>query len=404
MKILFVDNSFPMPDRASSEVRMYAIVSILASLGVTCSYHVRNTKGKERLYGETEVARHRTALQALGVQTFEKIGLESVLQRNQFDAVFFKYFYTAEKQARLVRIWQPSAKVIVDSVDLVYARLATKATASGSPEDQVAAQQTKERELATYAAADLVVTVSDDEERTLRTALPHTPTFVIPNIHQLPEVTGAKADSPTLVFVGTFTHEPNVDAVVYFAREVWPSILSRVPTAKCFVIGSKPPDIVQALADASLKVTGYVPDTFPYLNQSWLSIAPLRFGAGMKGKVGEAMAAGLAVVTTSFGAEGFGATEADGLYVADDALRFADITVRLLGDEANRVEAGQRARAFIARHYGIDAARARLTQLLALLPALRIQRTVSWRGARREFRRLRSAWDRIIGWRIGAVR
>ena len=136
---------------------------------------------------------------------------------------------------------------------------------------------------------------------------------------------------------------------------------------KLTIVGDAPPPAVQALAGDGVEVTGWVPETEPYLASHRISVAPLRFGAGMKGKVGEALAAGLPVVTTSIGAEGMvdGAPESSGLAVADDPQAFADAVVRLIRDDAEWTELAEAGRAHVARHYGHAPVAEALEQLLA---------------------------------------
>src|SRR5581483_10434832 len=96
--------------------------------------------------------------------------------------------------------------------------------------------------------------------------------------------------------------------MIYFTSAILPKIVDAVPDVKLRIVGNAPPEEIVRLASQHVEVVGYVPDTKPYLQKSVISVAPLRFGGGMKGKVGEAMSYGLGVVTTSFGAEGFGLT------------------------------------------------------------------------------------------------
>jgi hypothetical protein len=126
------------------------------------------------------------------------------------------------------------------------------------------------------------------------------------------------------MFVGEYDHAPNRDAVTWFAREIWPAVRARVPNARFDVIGNRPKPEILALAEQpGIEVLGYVPDTNPYLDRSAALVAPLRFGAGMKGKVTEALASALPVITTSIGAQGFGAVSGEHLRIADDPADFA---------------------------------------------------------------------------------
>ncbi len=370
MKILFVDSQYPMFDRASADVRMFAIVRLLREQMHDCHYFVSDIALAESRIGTEEVTRYRDALLRLGVTTIERTGFEQVLAAYNYDVVFFKYFYPAEARIPLVRIWQSQARIVVDSVDLVYARLLAKAEVSGLAADHQEAEGTRRRELTTYAAADLVLTVTEDEAKVLAHELPKPPIHVIPNIHEIPKQTRSETPVPSLLFIGTFTHEPNVDGVLWFVRAVWPLLRATHTDIRLSIVGGNPPPEILAIAHDGIEVAGYVPDTLPYLMECWASIAPLRFGAGMKGKVGEAMAAGLPVVATSFGAEGFGLTPGEHLLVADDPKAFADAVSTLLRDYALRLAIGGAGRAFIAARYSPIAVGRQLEALTARLAVI----------------------------------
>ena len=399
MNILFVDSQYPMPDRASADVRMFAIVSLLRRQGHDCDYFANDVGIAESRIGPAEISRYRAALMDIGVKTFERVGFENLLAKYHYDAIFFKYFYPAENRISQVRVWQPQARVVVDSVDLVYARLAAKAELSGLSTDRAEAEQTKVRELATYSAGDLVITVTEEEAKTLGDELQSVPVHVIPNIHEIPDTPRAETSFPSLLFIGTFTHEPNVDGVLWFVQEVWPLIRAAHPDTRLRIVGGNPPPPIQSLNGNGIEVMGYVPDTLPFLLEAWVSVAPLRFGAGMKGKVGEAMAAGLPVVTTSFGAEGFGLTPGAHLLVANAPVMFAEAVSKLIGDNELRRRLGGAGHAFIASHYSPDAVANQLVTFTKRLARIRPQRvTLPW--LRYGIRRL-SVWvEHNLLWRL----
>jgi glycosyltransferase involved in cell wall biosynthesis len=152
---------------------------------------------------------------------------------------------------------------------------------------------------------------------------PNTQIEVIPTIHELRD-SGKPLDQRTaLLFIGNLAHRPNDDAVLFFMREVYPQLRQRLPNIHLDIIGDNPSAAIAAFNSAAVRVRGYVPDVEPYLRDARVFIAPLRFGAGIKGKVGEAMAHGLPVVTTSIGAEGFGLTHLFDVMIADDPASFA---------------------------------------------------------------------------------
>src|SRR5258706_2407441 len=224
MNILFVASKFPMFDRASADLRMFYILKLVVSLGHRCSYYASNGKSQERDLGKSEIVRYITALERIGIEITHDVTFDAILERQRFDMIYFKYFYIAENWVGLVRLWQPAARVVIDSVDLVYRRLFLKAQLTSKAQDLFDAEETKKRELATYSAADAVITVTEEEADFLRNEDPKIKTFCVPNIHEVIDAKRELSVLPCVVFVGVFSHEPNVDAVLYFARDVWPKI------------------------------------------------------------------------------------------------------------------------------------------------------------------------------------
>jgi glycosyltransferase involved in cell wall biosynthesis len=130
--------------------------------------------------------------------------------------------------------------------------------------------------------------------------------------------------------------EPNIDAVIFFARDIWPSVQARFPDAVFEIVGRNPDSKVRGLASPSIKVSGTVPSIVPHVKDATVVVVPLRIGGGTRLKIFEAMAMGKAVVSTSIGAEGLDVTSGKNLILADDARTFADAVLLLLCDPAVR--------------------------------------------------------------------
>jgi glycosyltransferase involved in cell wall biosynthesis len=159
----------------------------------------------------------------------------------------------------------------------------------------------------------------------------------------------------TVLFAGNYTHPPNVDAALWLASAIMPRLRMEHAGARLILVGPHAPDAVRACAAEDVEVTGVVPSLGPYLARAAVVAAPVRIGGGMRMKVLHALAVGKPVVTTTRGAYGLhvGGEELP-LIVADDGERFAAETAALLADEPRRHALGERARAFIQRHYDAD--------------------------------------------------
>jgi glycosyltransferase involved in cell wall biosynthesis len=260
-----------------------------------------------------------------------------------YDVALFEFHHIASRYASLVRDHQPRAAVIVDSVDLHFARLKA-GTSLGVTSDRQAARMYRS-ELAAYRQADAVIVTSDPDARMLAGETGVPPVYWFPNavtVH--PRATLPRRHDA--LFVAHFHHAPNLDAVRWLANDIWPGVLRRHEDARLTVIGTYMPAEVSGLAKRpGIEVLGYVPDVQPYLHRAAIALAPLRYGAGMKGKVTDAMAAGVPVVTTAVGAQGLEVTSGEHLMLADETEAFVAAITDLFEDpdRARRIGlAGQR--------------------------------------------------------------
>jgi len=349
MKILTVSSDFPQPDQASGDLRFYTLLSLLARKHKLLFFAV-GKNGTAQPRNEASEWLERADI------TLGEIDLLHVLKNFKPDIVWFE-FYDEVRQDFLGLLQRhcPSARIVVDSVDVHFNRFEAKARLTGKPEDEAAAIEVKKRELAAYASADMVIAVSEDDKKLIYRELPGTHVEVIPNIHVMPTYPDQKKRRyGELVFVGAFKHDPNVDAMLYFCRNVMPLIAEDHPEIRLKIIGSNPPQAISELESPHIEVLGYVPETAPYLESAYISVAPLRYGGGMKGKVGEAMSYGLPVVTTTFGAEGFGLETGRDLLIGDSAETFASQVISLLNDANLHGRIALSGYEFIAKHYSVS--------------------------------------------------
>jgi glycosyltransferase involved in cell wall biosynthesis len=156
-----------------------------------------------------------------------------------------------------------------------------------------------------------------------------------------------------------------VDAILYFCREIFPLVLQRLPQMRLWVVGNAPPPEIVALASENVIVTGYALYLAPYLESALVSVAPLRFGSGMKGKIGEAMAWGIPVVTTTIGAEGMGLQDGVDALIADAPEDFAQRIIQLHEKPELWDSVAKNARKCVEREWSPDAVDRSLTEILA---------------------------------------
>jgi GT2 family glycosyltransferase len=364
-RVLIVDAYTPTPDQDSGSLRMVNLMRLLRTLGYHVSFLPDN-------YAHFE--KYTEALQALGVEALYHPYVADPgawLRENgpALDAIVLSRHYVASNYLGLARLYAPQARLIFDTVDLHYLREQRLATLEGSAELARQAAQTRRNELQLMRQSDVTLVVSPVEQELLSREVPGARIAVLSNVHEIYGCRRAYAERKDLVFVGGFQHPPNIDAVQWFVREVFPLVRSRNADIAFHIVGSKLTDEVAALAGDGVIVHGYVEDIAPFMDGCRLSVAPLRYGAGVKGKVNMAMSYGLPVVATSTAVEGMhvraGTAIADpDVLVADTPPDYASAILHAYGDEQLWNTLSKNGLANVTRHFSFEAARAALRGIL----------------------------------------
>ena len=399
MRVLIVSWELPTFDRTSGGLRLFTLMSLLVEGGAACDFLLAAPNRELRRYGDAEVDRYADEMGRVGVAV-RAATLPEVLRQHRYDAVVFEFYSGAEQLGHVVRALQPQAALVIDSVDLTYLRWAAMAEVTRKAEDLQRAQDVRRRELATYRRSDLVLTLTADESTELRRHIPGVAVFEVPNIHPMPEFARSEASQPTVLFIGSFTHEPNVDAVQWVASEIWPRVVAAHPSARLQIIGQRAPKDLLPAGSVGTELLGHVPSTAPYLASAWVSIAPLRFGAGMKGKVGEALAAGLPLVTTTFGAQGYRLESGQSAFVVDAPEDYAAALIELLASPDLRQRMGQAGRRVVAEHFSRESVAARIPSLLEAIRAAKPTRRPPLLALRRGLLRASEVWAKHVAWRL----
>ena len=217
-------------------------------------------------------------------------------------------------------------------------------------------QQLKNQEFQIFSKVDVILTPSHHEEQIIRENFPAKKVFTIPPYFydfplEIAKQGSAFAQREGILFLGGFGHSPNVDAVLWFVEEIFPRVKERLPGVTFTVAGSHPTQEILALEKEDLQVTGYVPDLGPLFAKSRVFVAPLRYGAGVKGKIITSMVEGLPVVTTTIGNEGLNLADGREAFIADDPEAFAAQTVELYTNQALWERMVANAHDFIQRNY-----------------------------------------------------
>jgi GT2 family glycosyltransferase/glycosyltransferase involved in cell wall biosynthesis len=361
-RALVIDACMLTPDQDSGSLRMQQVMDILTSLGCKVTFVADNLEYRKP---------YVQALQQQGVEVqFHPYASSLAMllgeRGGEFDLVLLSRHYIAARHMATVRAFAPRALIAFDTVDLHFLREERLADLDASRAARGAAAAKRAEELALIGRADVTLVVSDVERDLLADLAPQAKVIVLSNIHDRHEHGRPFAQRAGLLFVGGFRHPPNTDAVLWYANEILPRIRTGLPGVKSYIVGADPPATIRSLATDDLVIAGFVPDLTPYLEGCRVSISPLRYGAGVKGKVNQAMSFGLPVVATTPSIEGMHLTPGIDVLVGDDPQAFADAVVFAYQDQAlwERLAAGGRDN--VSRHFSREVAAAAIAELLML--------------------------------------
>ena len=353
-QVLVIDALVPRPDQDSGSLRLVNLMRLLREEGAHVVFLPAN---REHAGAYTE------ALQAAGIETWYAPGAPRApawLREHgpRFDSVLVSRHYVAREMLPLLRKHAPQARIVFDSVDLHFLRERREAELAGDRTLLRNAERTRRRELDVVARSDATLVVSAAERELLAREAPGARVEVLSNLHRVAGPGLPFAQRRDLVFVGGFRHPPNADAVPWFAREIFPRIRAALPDVRFHCIGGDVAGEIAALAaEPGIVVHGHVPDIDPYMDGCRVAVAPLRYGAGVKGKVNLSMAHGQPVVATPCAVEGMHLVDGEDVLVAGDADAFADAVLRLYRDEALWQRLATGGLANVAAHFSADAAR-----------------------------------------------
>ncbi len=326
--ILVIDSYVPLYDRESGCVRLLNILKLLLNLGYSVIFFPDNG------YPEQP---YTSVLQQLGIEviygTAQRYNLEEKLIKYLplIDGVWLCRPELCDKYMDLVRL-KTKAPIIYDTIDLHFLRLKRqKDYLDPSYQNTSWSWETYQKLELNYAnQAEATVVVTEDEKQVL-SSLGVKNVWVIPNIHEEISLSEKVAfdQRSGLVFIGSYNHPPNIDAVKWLCLEIMPLVWASRPDITVNLLGSNLKDEVKELASDKVIVTGYVPEVEPYFQKSRIFVAPLRFGAGMKGKIGQSLSLGLPTITTKIGAEGMGLIDHQDVLIADTAEEFAQAVIEL---------------------------------------------------------------------------
>ena len=365
-RMLVIDHLVPTYDQDAGSESTFNILKLLSELGHKVTFIGDNLISTQP---------YTTALQQNGIEVIYGPyvpSIEEYIKRHgrYFDVVILCRPHIAIKHMNSIKRNCDRAKIIYDTKDLVYIRESRRAEVENSEKVRKLAEESKKTEFYLAENTDMTWVVSPEEKKILLKENPRLNVEVLR--HVLPIIRQPKkpfSERKDLLYVGGFNHIPNVDGVIYFVKEIFPHVKERLPGVRLYIVGSNPPHEVSSLQSSDIIVTGFVKDMAPYFENCRVFVVPLRYGAGIKGKVIHSMMRGLPVVATPIGAEGIieEVEEGKDILVADTKEDFVEKVVSLYTDEKLWNVLSESPLHYVEKNYSYAASRIRLKEILEKL-------------------------------------
>ena len=263
-----------------------------------------------------------------------------------------------------IRKYAPSARILFDTVDLHFLREEREADLLTVSDSAEKAKLTRYKEIGVIKKSDAVILRSTYEQKMLKALIPDQKLFNVPIVRDLPQLSKMPwQDLSDIVFIGGFSHPPNLDAVKYFIVEVWPILRNNGFSGKFVVAGSHMPDEIKALATEDVIIRGFVPDLSDLFGKCRLSVAPLRYGAGMKGKVITSLSYGIPCVATKIAVEGTGLVHGRNIMVSKNEKDMAQMIQDLYFDQKLWVKLSEAGLEYCREVVSVEAVKTKLNHI-----------------------------------------
>ena len=331
--ILVIDIYPPCYDKESGSRRIWQLLEIFKQLNYHVIFMPDNGAKEEPYVGMLQEKGIEVIYTQSGYGTPIEQQLQELLPLVDIAWICRPQLY--EKYAPSIQEYD-RIKLVYDTVDLHYLRLQRAGQFSNSGNSIESMREwvrMQSRELQAAHEADLTIAIAETEKEILQEQQVGS-LAVVPNIHS-PYLGDSPsfADRKGLLFIGSYNHPPNVDGVLWLVREIMPLVWQQIPELTVTLLGNNPTPKIAALKDSRIIVTGYVPDVTSYFLEHRVFVAPLRYGAGMKGKIGQSLEYGLPIVSTAIGIEGMNLVDEQNVLTANRSDEFAKQIIKLYRNE-----------------------------------------------------------------------
>jgi GT2 family glycosyltransferase len=331
-RVLYLDLKTPSPYKDSGSVDVFNHMLLLREMNFQVTFIAVDNI--------SYIALDTPNLQRNGIEVLYYPYIKSVKEHlknmgDRYDLVIFSRVETAQRFISAVKAFCKKAKRLFISVDLHFLRLERIAILEKSNSIRIVAKKIKKQELDIMKRMDISTVISTYEydlllktKKTLKAKM-----RLLPYTRQIHKKIKSFDDRKNIVFLGGFSHKPNIDAVKFFVSEIMPHIRKFIPDLKFYIVGSEMTEEIKALKASDIVVQGFVQDLSSFLSTFKLSVAPLRVGAGIKGKIGTSLSIGLPVISTSIGVEGMGLKNKENVIIENKAKVFAEKLVSTYKDK-----------------------------------------------------------------------
>ena len=381
--LLIIGQTFPEPTTTAAGGRMLQLIEMFTSHGYGITF-ASSASSSEKSFN----------LNSIGVTTqqiaINDSSFDDFVRQLNPTIVLFDRFITEEQFAWRVTQSCPKALKILDTEDLHFLRKARQQALKDATDvkDANLFTETAKREIASILRCDLSLIISEFEMKLLadtfavsKEILYYLPFMVtkLPDSGNFPEF----EQRTNFMTIGNLLHGPNVDSVLYLKKEIWPLIKKQLPQAQLYIYGNYAPKHILELHNQKqgFYIMGWADSVAHVMQKARVCLAPLRFGAGLKGKLLDAMLYGTPGVTTSIGAEGmYGDLPIPGV-IADTPEAFAELSVAIYRDKIKWQQNAQRGVEIVkARYNGKAIAKDFMTRLDALKTNLKLHRQAYFIG------------------------
>jgi GT2 family glycosyltransferase len=359
--MLFLDWNVPTFDKDAGSFVAFEYLKMLKSLGYKIIFWPHNL-AKIETYTET--------LQQMGIETaYGNASFEKFMKEygSQIEISLVSRPEVAKEHLDLVKKYS-KGKVIYIAHDLHYLRMEREAQINNNSGEKKKAEEIKALEESIMKKSDVSLFFSDKEVEIVKKEFPKISADTMAWIQDLyaEENIPGFSNREGIIFIGGFVHRPNIDSVMWFYDEIYPLVKNKIPDIKITIIGSNATPEIMALNDENFKIIGFVreEDLRQFFDQNKIFAAPLRFGAGFKGKIAKAMSFGIPVVTTGIGSEGIGLADGETALIAENAEEFAEKIVKLYSDKEMWEKISKNSREHLKNNFSAEVAKKKFQAIL----------------------------------------